>query len=284
MKISIGIVTRNRAEILPKAIRSAIAQDHADKEVLVFDDGSNDATAELRGQFPSVRWIRRDVSVGCMAARNYLMSIASGELFCSLDDDAWFLGTDELRVAAALFEERPDVAAAAFDILSPDRGTPGARKPPVLYHQFIGCGHVLRVTDVRDVGYYIETPGLYGSEETDLSIRLLDRGREIVYMPGVHVWHEKTNVARDRNAQYRSVVCNDLHFALRRFPSPIVFWKLPGKAVSHLRFALGHGLVRPYLQGILMFARHGRAAYLARKPVRRTTVREYYRRVVLEAR
>lgn len=284
MKVCIGIVTRNRAQILSKAIRSALEQDHADKEVVVFDDGSDDETPDLRAQFPSVRWIRRDVSGGYMSARNHLMSTTDADLYCSLDDDAWFLGRDEVRLATAHFEQRPNLAAAALDILSPDHTDPSPRQDPKPYHQFIGCGHMLRIADVQEVGYYIETPGSYGSEETDLSIRLLDLGREIVYLPGVHVWHDKTNLARDRRAQYRSGVCNDLDFALRRIPSPIVLWKLPGKALSHLRFAVRHGFLQPYLEGLLLFARHCPVTYSGRRPVRPATVREYYRRVALQAR
>jgi hypothetical protein len=92
-------------------------------------------------------------------------------------------------------EMNPKVAAVAFDILSPDRKKATLRSEPRPTHMFIDCGHILRISAVRECGFYVPGPGFYGSEEMDLCLRLLDRNWEIHFLPGVHIWHDKTTVA-----------------------------------------------------------------------------------------
>ncbi len=90
-KVSIVMPTRNRAAMLPKAIGSVLAQDYANWELLVVDDGSEDDTAAVVQGFadPRIRYIRSDGS-GAAAARNIGLAAATGELFAYLDsDNAW---------------------------------------------------------------------------------------------------------------------------------------------------------------------------------------------------
>ncbi|MFC7590544.1 glycosyltransferase family 2 protein [Nonomuraea antimicrobica] len=47
MLVSIGIPVRNGADRLESAVRSALAQDHADVEVVISDNASTDGTEEL---------------------------------------------------------------------------------------------------------------------------------------------------------------------------------------------------------------------------------------------
>src|SRR5436853_1462944 len=113
---------------------------------------------------------------------------------------------------------------------------------------FVGCGHVLRLSAVREVGGYEAVPGSYGGEEKDLCLRLLDAGYQLVKLPGVHVWHDKTLVARDLVAQHRSGVCNDLVLTLRRTPTLLLPVALLVKLYRHWRFSLSHGLTEPCLE------------------------------------
>lgn len=278
MKVLIGITTHNRADILAKAIQSALGQDYPNKEVAVFDDASSDETPQVRERFPGVRWLRAATNQGYLAARNQMMRETDADLYFSLDDDAWFLRGEEISVGVELMEHRPDVAGLAYDILTPDRPHEVKRQSPVRTHMFIGCGHLLRLSAVREIGYYTPNPGSYGSEEKDLCVQLLDRGHEIMFLPGVHVWHDKSAQARDLAAQHRSGVCNDFVFALRRCPMPMALWLIPGKVVSHLRFAITHGLLRPCLRGMAMFCAALPSVAPTRKPVSSTAFHEYLRR------
>ena len=244
MKVCIGIATKNRAEIIPQAIDSALSQSYADVEVVVFDDASTDGMIDLPRRYPQVRWIRVEESIGYMAARNQLMRETDADFFCSLDDDSWFLGTDEIATAMTFLENRPGVGAIAFDIIDPSYPEHQGRGAPQQAHTFIGCGHLLRLTAVREAGYYTSFPGAYGGEEKDLSVQLLDLGYEILRLPGVHVWHDKTMTARDLRQQHASGVCNDLAFAYLRCPMWDLAWTLPGKLLSNIAFAVRFAFTR----------------------------------------
>ncbi len=271
-RVLIGIITFNRASILPKVLASALAQTHTPTEIVVVDDGSGDRTPQLPPQYPTVQWIRHESSQGYRTNRNELMRRPGPEFYVSLDDDAWFLSGDEIAVAVARMRANPRLGAIAFDILSPDRPAAVARKVPRPSAMFIGCGHLLRLSAVAAAGYYADTPGLYGSEEKDLSLRLADLGYEIELLPGVHVWHDKAWTGRDWYPLHRSGVCNELVMTIRRCPLPDALLVLPLKIVSYLWFWLRNPqCIRAGLAGLGDFLRHFAIAWRTRQPVRRET-------------
>jgi GT2 family glycosyltransferase len=276
--VLVGIVTHNRAGILPKAIQSVLSQGCPNLEIAVFDDGSDDRTPALQADFPTVKWHRSEDARGYMEARNQLMRTTSADYYLSLDDDAWFVSGDEITVAIDYLQANATVAALAFDILSPDRPLPVMRMEPRPTAAFIGCGHVLRIAALQKTGLYVLSPGLYGSEEKDLCLRLLDQNWDTHLLPGVHVWHDKSMVARNLREQHRSGVCNDLAFALRRCPLALMSIVLPGKILSHLRFGVHHHLLRPCLAGIGLFFRHALAVWRSRSPVGTATFGKFLRR------
>lgn len=267
-----GITTRNRAGLLPRALDSLLAQSAQPIEIAVIDDGSTDGTPRLRARYPGVRWERRDDPAGYMANRNEMMRRTAARYFLSLDDDAWFLRGDELAIAVAHLESDPQVAAVAFDILSPDRPAEKPRGPARPTPMFIGCGHLLRVEAVRAVGLYAATPGPYGSEEKDLCLRLADQGLRVDLLPGVHVWHEKAWADRDNRPLHRSGVCNELTMTVRRCPLPGLLLVLPGKLLSYLWFWIRRPLfLSAGLAGLGDAFRHLGLAWRTRAPVRATT-------------
>src|ERR1700686_5279446 len=110
-EVLVGIVTRNRCRLLPKAIESSLSQGYQQLLVAVLDDGSDDDTPQLRSKYPAVRWIRWEQSSGYLEARNYLMRDSDADFYFSLADDAWFLNGDEIVIAAQYMEMNPKVAA-----------------------------------------------------------------------------------------------------------------------------------------------------------------------------
>jgi GT2 family glycosyltransferase len=274
-RILIGIVTRNRANILPKALASALSQSAGGVKVAVIDDASSDDTARLQGAFPKVDWTFRAAPEGYMSARNQFMGREGFDYFVSLDDDSWFLQGDELDIALAHFDRDPSLAAIAFDILSPDRTQVRARGPAQPAAMFIGCGHMLRLSAIRAVGDYAPTPGGYGGEEKDLCLRLIDAGKKVIFLPGVHVWHDKTMVARDIASQHRSGVCNDLAMAIRRTPLALLPAIVAIKLARHLSFSRRAGLMSPCISGLALLARSLPLVWRWRNPVRFSTLRAF---------
>jgi GT2 family glycosyltransferase len=283
MKVLIGITTHNRADILAKSLQSALDQDYVAKEVAVFDDASTDDTPTLSTRFPGVSWYRSETNEGYLALRNKLMRETDADFYFSLDDDAWFLDGDEISRGVSLLMQRPEIAALAYDILSPDKPQRRMRAEPFQTNVFIGCGHMLRLSAVREVSFYTPNPGRYGVEESDLCVRLLDRDFEILYTPGMHVWHDKSSVARQSNEQYSSAVCNDLAFAVRRCPFPMVLAGVPAKLYSHVRFASSNQLMRAYAAGVVRFLRAVPSLINTRKPVSNSAMLEFRRRSRLQS-
>ena len=90
MDISVIVPTYNRALSLGRALGSVIAQTLAPREIIVVDDGSSDATAEMvHHSFPDVRYCYQR-HAGVSAARNRGVRAANGAWIAFLDsDDAW---------------------------------------------------------------------------------------------------------------------------------------------------------------------------------------------------
>jgi len=91
MKVSILIPCFNAEKWIREAIQSALEQRHDDKEVVVVDDGSTDASLEIIRSFGNrLRW-ERGSHRGANVARNQLLKLARGEWLQYLDADDFLL-------------------------------------------------------------------------------------------------------------------------------------------------------------------------------------------------
>jgi hypothetical protein len=104
---------------------------------------------------------------------------------------------------------------------------------------------------------------------------LLDAGYEIVKLPGVHVWHDKTMLARALPSQHRSGVCNDLVMSVRRTPALLLPLALATKLYKHWRFSRRNDLAKPCLEGFSLFLRSLCAVWRSRRPVRTATLARF---------
>jgi len=178
--VSVIIPTYNRATLLPRALRSVLAQTHPDFEVLVVDSGSTDDTSLLVGQFADerIRWLRlrtRGVSV----ARNVAISEARGDWVSFLDDDnEWFptyleqqLATAAKTGAAVVFASAVEESASGEQsVHAPPAGAePGLDVMTRGWHPFLGCVMVRRDTLVAVGGF---VPSLAIREDWYLLLRL----------------------------------------------------------------------------------------------------------------
>ena len=89
--ITIGITAYNAQDTIERAIRSALAQNWENKEILIVDDSSTDKTREtienvIKGH-KSVRLIRHENNKGAAGARNTILKEAKGDFIAFFDDD-----------------------------------------------------------------------------------------------------------------------------------------------------------------------------------------------------
>lgn len=124
--VSVVIPTYNRAAILPRTLRSVLAQTERDIEVLVVDDGSTDGTDELVAGYadPRVRYLPQPRNAGVGAARNRGLREARGEFIAFLDDDDEWLPT-KLSRQLACFAHAPDNVGLVYSGVEDHDGAGG---------------------------------------------------------------------------------------------------------------------------------------------------------------
>ncbi len=109
-KTSIIIPTFNRCAMLARAVESARLAG-GDPEVIVVDDASTDATADVCAGMQHVRVIRLTKNVGLAAARNAGIRECTGDFIALLDDDDVRL-PDSLQGQIAALESNQEAAFA----------------------------------------------------------------------------------------------------------------------------------------------------------------------------
>ena len=92
--VTVYIPTKNRLQLLRRAVHSVLSQTHRQIELIVVSDGSDDGTCEYVNSLQehiSVKLIHNEKSLGACAARNQAIDAASGQFITGLDDDDIFL-------------------------------------------------------------------------------------------------------------------------------------------------------------------------------------------------
>jgi glycosyltransferase involved in cell wall biosynthesis len=120
VQISAVVPTYNRAQLIRRAIDSALSQIHVPTEIIVVDDGSTDntrAVVESYGQ--TVRYVYQANS-GASAARNLGVREAKCEWIAFLDSDDYWLPTHLSRIATAISDTQGAGALYFSDIRWPE--------------------------------------------------------------------------------------------------------------------------------------------------------------------
>ena len=173
------ITTHNRREELRRALASALRQT-GDVEILVFDDGSSDGTAEMvRDEFPAVRVHREPRALGLIVARNRAAELVDAPVIVSIDDDAEFVAPDTVEQTLRDLDA-PAIGAVAIphlDVNKDGRQAPRAPDGDAVWvtSVYVGTAHAIR----RDL--FLALGGYRGDfvrqgEELDFCLRLLDAG------------------------------------------------------------------------------------------------------------
>lgn len=87
--VSIVLPTYTRAQLLPHAIRSVLAQTHRNLELIVVDDNSKDNTPEIVRGFddPRIRYVRNEENLKLPRGLNKGFGLARGDFLTWTSDD-----------------------------------------------------------------------------------------------------------------------------------------------------------------------------------------------------
>ncbi len=113
IRVSVIIPTYNRADLLPTAISSVLAQTYTDWELIVVDDASTDNTREVIKEWEAKDSRIRSVSLnknsgGPAHPKNVGVESARGEFIAFLDhDDEWL--PEKLKKQVAVFASSPRI-------------------------------------------------------------------------------------------------------------------------------------------------------------------------------
>ncbi|MHA5049782.1 glycosyltransferase family 2 protein [Streptomyces sp. SD15] len=215
-QVCVVVIGYNDAAHVTDAVRSALAQGPAVREVLAVDDRSTDGSADLLDRLataePRLRVIRRpDNSGGCGSPRNDGIDAARAPYVMFLDsDDVLPPGAVDALRAAAL-EQRTQVAAG----LCVRRELPSGReipwepelyarpalidhpsRHPRLVHDTLCVNKLYRTDFLHEHG--IRFPeGRHPYEDFVFTARVLAAGPRIALIPDkVYVWHVRRTAAR----------------------------------------------------------------------------------------
>jgi len=115
-KVSVLLPTYNYARFLPEAIESVLAQDFADFELLISDDASPDASAEvIRGyasRDPRIRVQIHEKNLGMVRNWNWCLGEARGDYVKFLFGDDRLASVRTLGRMAAMLDAEPSAVLA----------------------------------------------------------------------------------------------------------------------------------------------------------------------------
>ena len=194
--VSILIPAYRAARYIEETLASIAAQQWTNWEILVFEDGAFDDTAERVGRFAAsvrnpVRLLRSATNLGVSNARNRLLDIARGDFIAFLDaDDTWT--PDHLAYSIErMQEEQSDWIISGLNLTDihgrvtqanvlPER-LPLERIPTRLltYNFILTSGLVLRA-GVFSRGLRFD-PTLSIGEDLDLCIRIVANKHRVSY-------------------------------------------------------------------------------------------------------
>ncbi len=210
--LSVVICAYNEERYIDECLRHTCALDYPQLEIIVVDDGSTDATAEIVRRHPRARLV--SVAHGGLSnARNAGYAAASGTVVAYLDADAY--PSAEWPYYLALGFDSPTVGGVGGPNVPPVDDPVGAhrvaRAPGGPVYVLISddrAEHVpgCNMAFLKEV--LVETGGcdpVYTSagDDVDLCWKVLDRGWQIGFHPAALVWHHRRPDARAYLRQQR---------------------------------------------------------------------------------
>ncbi len=132
-RVSIIIPTYNGREHLGESIQSLLDQTYHNIEIIVVDDASSEDTADAIGRLTDsrIRYIRHEINLGAVAARQTGVRASSGEIIAFLDQDDLF-HAEKIQLHVNYLRRNPKVGMSyngRFEVIGPEKAVCGIYKP-----------------------------------------------------------------------------------------------------------------------------------------------------------
>lgn len=206
--VSIVIPCHNQGEYLGQAVGSVLVQTYHNFEVIIVDDGSNDqhTRRNLSNYERSNIKLIQTIHQGLASARNTAIEAARGKYILPLDADDK-IGETYLEKALDILERHENVGivyskAEFFGEASGEWKLPPYHFPEILLGNVIFCSALFRKRDWAAVNGYNQNM-IYGWEDYDFWLSLIELGREVVCIPETLFFYRKrsnsmvTTMSRD---------------------------------------------------------------------------------------
>jgi glycosyltransferase involved in cell wall biosynthesis len=252
--VSVIIPAYNAAPWIAETIDSVLNQTFKDFEVIVVDDGSTDATAEVVASYkPQIQYLYKN-NGGPSSARNTGICAARGQYIAFLDaDDLWL--PEKLQIQMQLFIQNPSLAWVYSNGLifeeNPNKNPhlfsqssymySGEILRPLLLQDFVASPTPIVRRDVfKDVGLFNEESSFKSVEDWDMWLRIAARYPVgFIDKPLVKYRRHSTSLTGtsiiERSLESRLTV---IERAISREPERLS--DLRQQAIANIYMALGH--------------------------------------------
>lgn len=167
MKISVVIPSRNREELLKRAIASVEMQGHFIEVIIIDNMSDKPIIHDLQDQRSKLRLIRNEEVMSAAQNRNIGINAAIGDIICFLDDDDEYLpGKFDSIVEALTADETLDFVYASTVIKGPNNRVIGVASGPCeinnyLLWRYIHCNALAVRKSVFSTHMFDENMGTY---------------------------------------------------------------------------------------------------------------------------
>lgn len=231
-RLSVIVLNHNNKGIIDKCAASLLRyRDRYGYEVVVVDNRSTDGSYEqLKARFGDRITLVRNSKNGCSSGRNLGVKAAKGDYLLFLDSDQWATNRYWLDTYLHIHETAENFGAVAWNGGWFDRYAAGYMivdsyafrcMPPSAQHRgdigyLATCGFLMDKALFNEIEGFDEyyDPTCY--EDTDLSLKIRDAGREIYYCPYlgvVHLPHQTTKAGSE--AHLKRITEKQKYFAAK---------------------------------------------------------------------
>ena len=289
-EVDVVLLSWNRAQMTIETLDSILSQEGVSLKIWVVDQGSRREELELLKAFSNgyqnIHVTELAENVGVPAGRNIGTRLGKAPYTVSIDNDAAFENKDSLKKVVTVLENEPEIGAISFRIKNYytrkddelswvfPKALKNKRDERFTTTRFVGCGHAIRRQVFEQTGGYDDSLFFYW-EETDLSIRIIDIGYQIVYLPEISVLHKVSPEVRVKwdNNRFYYLVRNALYIDYKYHKSIL---RIVFRALGYLLKGSYNGLIQQTIRGLfdsnrLIFRIKGNTTAASWKRIQQTT-------------